>query len=99
MFVKTAAAYFPRIENPYSDSTLQLETLEHLKVYANSSEACTQLFSVQCSEMTPFGHFQVKIYLTQQRVQYKNFFVDAVCCNLTQKICTMLEKMGIILES
>lgn len=46
MFVKTAAAYFPRIENPYSDSTLQLETLEHLKVYANSSEACTQLFTV-----------------------------------------------------
>jgi hypothetical protein len=42
MFVKTA--YFLRVEDPYSDSTLQLETFEHLKECANSSEVCTWLF-------------------------------------------------------
>lgn len=46
MSVKTAAAYFPRIENSYLDSTLQLGTFEHLKVCAKSSEACTWLFTV-----------------------------------------------------
>lgn len=58
MFVKTAVAYFLRIENLYSDSTLQLETFEHLKVCANSSETCTRLFMFSAlSEMTPFGQF------------------------------------------
>lgn len=37
MFVK--ATYFLRVEDPYSDSTLQLKTFEDLKVCANSSEA------------------------------------------------------------